>query len=179
MTLQVVEVTPYDPAWPAAFAAEAARLEKALARSRVWLEHIGSTSVPGLAAKPIIDMLLAVTSLEDLDRDAAALLEQGYLARGEFGMAGRRYFTLDTVRRTHQLHCFAIDDQVPLERHLALRDYLRTHAEEAAAYGKLKTDLARRHASDYQAYMDGKDSFIQALESSALAWRRALPAFAR
>ncbi len=166
-----VEVVPYDPTWPRRAAAEIRRLRRAFGANLVALEHIGSTSVPRLAAKPIIDILGEVRDITLVDTCGAALAQLGYTARGEYGIPGRRYFfRAEGERHTHHLHVFAAGD-AGLKRHRALRDYLRAHPAEAAAYGQLKLELAARFPADIEAYMDGKDAFVKAMEQRALARR--------
>jgi GrpB-like predicted nucleotidyltransferase (UPF0157 family) len=169
MTLSFVQVVAYRSDWTRQYQREALALERLTCPALVRLEHIGSTAVKGLAAKPIIDMLMEVTSLDALDAVAARLELRGYQARGEFGIAGRRYFTLGEAPRTYNLHCFASGD-AHLIRHRAFRDYLACHPEVVAEYGALKLGLAERYASDIEAYMDGKDFFIKRHEEQALAW---------
>jgi GrpB-like predicted nucleotidyltransferase (UPF0157 family) len=138
----------------------------------IELHHIGSTAIPGIAAKPVIDMLGIVPAVEALDAGAHRLAVLGYEALGEFGIPGRRYFRKngpDGVR-THQLHAFAVGSP-DIQRHLDFRDYLRAFATEAAAYAALKQSLAERCGSDMDAYSDGKTEFIQAVERRAAAWR--------
>jgi GrpB-like predicted nucleotidyltransferase (UPF0157 family) len=135
------------------------------------IHHIGSTSIPGLHAKPVIDMLAVVADLAAVDQCADAMEQLGYEAMGEFGIEGRRYFRRDnsTGRRTHQVHTFA-EGSPHVLRHLAFRDFMRAHATLAGQYGELKQRLAKVHAHDMAAYMDGKDGFIKEMESRALAW---------
>ncbi len=165
-----VRVAPYDERWPALFAAEETRLSEVFGSLAAAIHHIGSTSVPGLAAKPIVDILVEVIDVGAVDGLGQAMSVLGYEAMGEFGLPGRRYFRKGGDQRTHQVHVFAAGSSEAV-RHLAFRDYLRAHPEEAAAYGRLKTELARRHPTDIQAYMDGKDVFVKELEARALAWR--------
>ncbi len=169
MTLRSVEVLAYSPKWPHQYRIEAARLGPVCAALLVRLDHIGSTSVRGLFAKPIIDMLMEVTSLAALDRQSARIEALGYQARGEFGIAGRRYFTLGESPRSHNLHCFASGD-AHLIRHRAFRDYLLCHPHVVAEYGQLKLHLARLYGGDLERYMDGKDAFIKHHEARALVW---------
>lgn len=170
---QVVEVVPYDPAWPARFEAEAAPIRAALGSTLIGIEHVGSTSVPGLAAKPIIDMIPLVRDTRELDGKIGAMAAIGYTPRGEFGLPGRRYFRKGSAyARVVHAHAYQIDHP-EVERHLAFRDYLRTHAEARAAYAELKIELAQRHPTDIVAYMDGKDGLIKRLEAEALVWYRA------
>lgn len=167
----MVVVVAYDPSWPQAFACEAGLIEGALGPG-VRLHHIGSTSVPGLAAKPVIDVLMEVACLAALDGEAAVMEALGYEVMGAFGIEGRRYFRKDDARglRTHQIHAFETGSP-HLARHLAFRDYLRAHGDVAAKYGALKLRLAETCA-DAGAYMDGKDGFVKRVEGEAVAWSR-------
>ncbi len=166
-----VVVVPYDVRWPAMFDVEAARVRDALGDCVVAVHHIGSTSVPGLHAKPLIDMLVEATSPVEVDARNGAMAALGYEAVGEFGLPGRRFFRKDDADgdRTHHVHAYtAGNDEV--KRHLAFRDFLRAHPDWSTRYGELKQRLARQHPDDIEAYMDGKDAFIQDAEARALAW---------
>lgn len=168
-----VVVVPYDPEWRCAFDAEAGRLAEALSGVMVRLHHIGSTAIPGIAAKPIIDLLMEVVDLAALDEQTAAIEALGYEAMGEYRIARRRYFRKNdaTGTRTHQVHAFQSGDN-EVERHLAFRDYMMAHPAAARAYGELKRRLARAYPDDIEAYMDGKDAFVREQEALALAWGR-------
>jgi GrpB-like predicted nucleotidyltransferase (UPF0157 family) len=135
------------------------------------IHHIGSTAVPGLHAKPIIDLLAVVTELAGVDTRVPQMKSLGYESLGEFGIPGRRYFRRNSAagQRTHQVHAFQ-SDSPQIERHLAFRDFLRVHPDVARQYGDLKQRLALAHPTDLEAYRDGKDPFIKATEASALAW---------
>lgn len=163
-----IEVAPYDPHWPELFANESQLIQDCLAPSIAAIHHIGSTSVAGLAAKPIIDILLDVPSLTALDAASPRLESLGYEAMGEFGIPRRRYFRKGIARRTHQVHAFASGDS-HLQRHLAFRDYLRAHPAIAAGYAKLKLALAAS-CSSMDDYCEGKDPFIKHHEALALRW---------
>ncbi len=167
----IVRVVPYDPSWPTRFEAEAQRIRAALGDTAIAIHHIGSTSVPGLHAKPIIDTLVEVTELGALDAKSARMQALGYEAKGEFGIPGRRYFRRDDEHgeRTHQAHAFADGSQV--KRHLAFRDYLIAHPGVARDYVELKQRLAAEFPNDGTAYWAGKDSFIKHHEAEALKWR--------
>ena len=160
----------YDPEWPRLAARHAERL-RALGPTLVAVHHIGSTSVPGLAAKPIIDLMPLVTSLADLDRDRGRVEALGYQWHGELGIAGRRYCTLSDAdgRRLVQLHFFAADSP-QVRRHIAFRDYLRAHPEAAAAYAAEKRRARDLNPDDTHAYTDEKDAWIRRTEATALAW---------
>jgi len=162
----------YSPDWPAAFQQEAQRLQALLGAALVAVHHIGSTAVPGLAAKPIIDLLPLVRSIAEMDDLTPGVVSAGYLAWGEYGLAGRRYFTKDRDSyRTHNLHIYQADNPA-VERHLALCAYLGCHAEARREYEALKRQVYARHPADIQAYNDGKNAWIKTLEPVAIAWYR-------
>nr|WP_239253911.1 GrpB family protein [Listeria ilorinensis] len=165
-----IEVVPHRTEWQSHFKAEKAVLEKQLAERIIALYHIGSSSVVGLSAKPIIDMLLVTDDLEKLDL-ASPLFEQlGYEVMGEFGISGRRYYRKGKDPRTHHIHAFQFDNVTEIERHVLFRDYLRTHPKAATEYGKLKLQLAERFPHDIDSYCDGKEAFVKQLEKEALIW---------
>lgn len=168
---QHVVVCDYSPAWELAYQEEAAQIARILGENLKEIHHIGSTAVRGLQAKPIIDILPVVFRLEDVDCRNTAFEALGYACMGAFGIPGRRYYRKGGDRRTHQVHLFGADSIRDINRHLAVRDYLRCHAEEAAAYGRLKAELATKYPYDIEAYCDGKDAFVKALEKNALRWQ--------
>lgn len=124
-------IVPHDPAWAMAFAEERNAVEAVLNHVLVAVHHIGSTAIPGILAKPIIDLLCVVTSLEELDRASGRMEGLGYEAMGAFGIDGRRYFRkIDASgTRTHHLHAFEAGSH-HIVRHLAFRDYLRSHPQK-------------------------------------------------
>lgn len=166
-----VTVMPYQNHWPQAFAAEYAALLSALGDAAVALHHIGSTAVPGLAAKPIIDMLLEVTDLAQLDARTDALAQLGYIAKGENGIAGRRYFYKNSPssapQRSHHLHAF-VCGAPEVRQHLLFRDFLRANPTTAAEYATLKSALAQQFADNPAGYQDGKNAFIAKTLQQAL-----------
>jgi GrpB-like predicted nucleotidyltransferase (UPF0157 family) len=164
----MIVLSEYDPMWPRQFTDEAERLRPAFGNLFIDLEHIGSTSVPGLVAKPVIDILAIVSDVVGLDARSAHLEALGYQVMGEFGLAGRRYFRKDDFVgiRTHQVHAYA-KGSTEIDRHLAFRDYLRAHREVAQAYGVLKQKLVEQCRGDMRCYSDGKHSFIRDVEHRA------------
>ena len=164
--------TDYSPTWPAAFQQEAERLKTLLGDELVAVHHIGSTSVPGLAAKPIIDLLPLVQVIEAIDRLTPTLEQAGYQAWGESGLAGRREFTRDRgAFRTHNVHIYQVD-YPEVDRHLALCAYLRSHAAARDEYAALKREVYAQYPDDIAAYNDAKNDWIKAVEALALAWYR-------
>ena len=166
---QHVVVTDYSTKWAKMFEREAKLIKNILKDQCLAVYHIGSTAVPGLKAKPIIDMMPVVKDIQKVDQMAEAFENIGYEYLGEFGIAGRRYLRKGGDERTHQIHIFAENDGANIVRHLAVRDYLRARPDEALAYGALKKRLAERFPYDIEGYCDGKGAFVRALEERALA----------
>ena len=169
---QHVIVTEYNPLWPQLYRQEAEQIRAILRDNCVAIHHIGSTAVVGLCAKPVIDIMPVVVSLARVDAQKKAFEAIGYEVLGEFGIAGRRYLRKGGDARTHQLHIFEQGADEQIERHLALRDYLRAHPQDAAVYGRLKRQLAQQFPWDIESYCDGKDDLVRKLEQAALQWRR-------
>jgi GrpB-like predicted nucleotidyltransferase (UPF0157 family) len=168
-----VELLPHSPEWAERARAEGARLQAALAKALVAAHHIGSTSIPGIAAKPIVDLIPEVTSLEALDAAKERVMALGFEWWGEYGIASRRYCTLTDAsgKRTVQLHCFATGSP-HIARHLAFRDYMRRHPDRAREYEAEKIRARDLHPTDSHAYTDTKSAWIAAVEAEALAeWR--------
>lgn len=166
--MQVLVVS-YNPLWPELFESEAQLIRSALPQISFLAHHIGSTSVPGLVAKPIIDILLEVDHLVDLDAYATSMEQIGYEVMGEYGIAGRRYFRKEGNNRTHHIHAFQKGD-LHIKRHLAFRDYLRAHDEIAEEYGNLKRTIVQNGQHNINSYADQKDPFIKKHEEKALIW---------
>jgi GrpB-like predicted nucleotidyltransferase (UPF0157 family) len=174
-----VKLEPHRPAWPKLAQAEATRLAPILADNLITIEHIGSTAIPGIHAKPTIDLLPIVHSIAGVDAIETALKALGYGWRGEFGLPGRRYCTLDhpeTGRRLFNVHIFETGSP-QIHRLLAFRDYLRAHRDEALAYESEKKRAAALHPDDTLAYNDAKSVWIKECETRALAWRATIHSY--
>ncbi|MEP7041903.1 MAG: GrpB family protein [Dokdonella sp.] len=167
MSKKAIRVVDYDTAWADAFLHETQRLRGALGESVLDVQPIGSTAVPGLAAKPVIDILLVVRSLAELDAKEPAMIALGYQPKGEYGIRGRRYYQLGGAARTHQVHSFVRGDR-NTQRHLAFRDYLRMNHGVAAEYAQIKRAAAEACNGDSEIYRRMKDEFIKAHERLAL-----------
>jgi len=165
-----VVVVPHDPRWSVAFDREARLIKHALPNP-IALHHIGSTAIPTILAKPIIDLLGVVADLEALDHQSGAMQTLGYEVMGAFGIEGRRYYRKINAAgvRTHHLHVYG-DDSPHIARHLAFRDYLRAHDDVAAQYSSLKARLTAQNNVSWEHYMDGKDPFIARTEVDAIQW---------
>lgn len=166
-----IVVVPHDPAWAETFRLEAEALTSLLGDQIVAIHHIGSTAIPDIVAKPVVDMLLEVRDIEGLDDHDAKMIARGYEPRGENGIPGRRYYVKDPYgQRSHHVHAFQEGD-AQIERHLAFRDYLIAHPEDARAYGRLKHDLAAKYLYDSRGYTSGKDAFVREIDRRAKVWR--------
>jgi GrpB-like predicted nucleotidyltransferase (UPF0157 family) len=168
-----VVVERHNPGWAGKFDRESQLVTRALDPTVVAIHHIGSTAIAMIYAKPIIDMLVEVTSVDEVDSRNVAMASLGYEAMGEFGIAGRRYFCKDSDAgvREYQVHVFVAGSS-DIERHIAFRDFMQAHPELAKRYSDLKRQLADEHRRDIEQYTDGKDGFIKEMERKALAWRR-------
>ena len=164
----------HDPAWQHAFAREAGRIRPAFGSLLVELHHIGSTAIPNIRAKPVIDILAVIVDVQTLDTRSKDFEALGYEVMGEFGLPGRRYFRRDDSAgvRTHQLHAYAPESSREIERHLDVRDFLRQNPDVASAYDALKLVLVDRCRDDMRCYSDGKTTFIREVEHRAARWKR-------
>lgn len=170
--MRTVEVVPHDPQWQELFAIESRQVREALGANAIAIHHIGSTAIPGIYAKPIIDLLVKVSNLAKVDNRNTSIESLGYIAMGEFGIPDRRYFRKDNQAgiRTHHIHIF-VSNSEQVKRHLAFRDYIIAHPEDACRYSDLKRRLAKEYPTDIDGYMDGKDSFIKAIDKKAAQWQ--------
>lgn len=166
--LDHIEIVPYDSSWPSIFRAEAARIKEALGNNCLDIHHIGSTSVPGLSAKPIIDMIPVVRDVTKVDIYNSAMEHLGYQAMGEYGIPLRRFFQKGSELKTHNVHVFE-QNNPEIDRHIKFRDWMRTHPEDMQAYADLKKSLATQFPEDRFSYCLGKVDFIAAIEKKT-AW---------
>ncbi|KOP81192.1 hypothetical protein AMS60_00925 [Bacillus sp. FJAT-21945] len=165
-----IRVVDYNQNWNNEYKKEELSIKTFLQEELVNSFHIGSTSVPGLKAKPIIDILLVVKGISELDTYSEQFENLGYEVMGEFGIVGRRYFRKGGDNRTHQIHAFQYDNIQEIERHLSFRDYLRQNPEISKEYGELKSKLAEKYPTDIDGYGDGKNDFVKKIEKKALEW---------
>ena len=164
-----IKVLDYDPTWEIKFDIEQGLLNEAIGHVALSIEHIGSTSVDGLVAKPIIDIMVEVSNLESLDQRSEILASLGYEIKGENGIEGRRYFQKGGNQRTHHVHAFLTGDK-NLTRHIAFREYLIAHPEISEEYGAIKKHAANTCKNNSVLYMSMKNEFIQKHEPLALRW---------
>ena len=171
-----IEVVAYDPHWIAEFEKESAMLAQIFGQRLLDIQHIGSTAVPNLAAKPIIDILIVLDSTGDINSFNSFMEALGYRVRGECldaiipGTPGRFYFTKETNGiRSHHVHIYATGHADILEK-LAFRDYLRAHESVALKYAELKRRLAMDNRFDNVGYMRGKDGLVNSVLEDARRW---------
>lgn len=169
--MKKVVVNPYNENWPSMFLEEAEKIKLIFGKELIEIYHIGSTSVPGLQAKPIIDMMPVVKNINVVDDFNQEMENLGYEPRDEFGIPGRRYFPKGGDYRTHHVHVFQVGSWDVL-RHLAFRDYLREHPPDRKRYGDLKVKLAKQFSDNIDAYIDGKEQLVKEIEANALKWMK-------
>jgi len=158
-----IEIVDYDPNWPGRFDAEAARLRDALGDVALRIEHVGSTSVPGLAAKPVIDIQVSVPSFDPEDRYARPLVQLGYEQFPDPTTPEHRIFTLPKGGGPRQVNLHVCEAGSEWERrHPAFRDRLRADAAARDQYAALKRELALAYGNDVESYADAKGEFINA-----------------
>jgi GrpB-like predicted nucleotidyltransferase (UPF0157 family) len=167
--MKQVQVHPPNPQWPQDFEAEAAHIALALGDNVARIHHIGSTSIPNIYAKSVIDILVEVSDIDRVDAYNGVMAALGYTAMGEYGLPGRRYFRKDNAEgvRTRHVHIF-LTGSSEVVRHLAFRDFMRANPDCAQQYSDLKHSLAAQHPDDIDGYMDGKDGFVKAMEQRAM-----------
>jgi GrpB-like predicted nucleotidyltransferase (UPF0157 family) len=170
--MRKVEVVPHNPNWQDNFAEEKQQILQVFGNNIVAIHHVGSTAIPGIHAKPIIDLLVEVEEIVKVDECNPSMEALGYEVIGEFGIPGRRFFRKNNAAgiRTHHIHTYEVGEP-EVEKHLAFRDYMIAHPEDAQKYSELKRGLARKHPYDIDSYVDGKDGFIQEMNKKAAEWR--------
>ena len=163
MKTKAVIVLPYDPQWALEFEKLRAFLSSVCGPLIVEIHHVGSTSVEGLSAKPILDVDVEIRSLDDYEAIKAKLADVGYCHEGDLGITGREAFKYDhgDFMAHHLYVCTSDADE--LKRHLAFRDHLRTHGQDRDTYALIKLNAALAHPFDIDAYMQDKNEIIQTL----------------
>jgi GrpB-like predicted nucleotidyltransferase (UPF0157 family) len=170
--MPAVELHPHSPHWAQMAQSEIARLRAALGSALTAAHHIGSTSIAGIMAKPIIDLLPVASDLDSLDQNLPRVTSLGYECLGEFGLPGRRYCRRNdpvTGKRAYQLHFYA-QGSPEIDRHVAFAHYLRAHPAIATEYEAEKIRAAALHPDNVLDYNDAKNDWIKRTEQDALRW---------
>jgi GrpB-like predicted nucleotidyltransferase (UPF0157 family) len=167
-----IELLAHDPGWGQAFALERNRIVKVLGSFEAggmleWIEHVGSTAIPGIHAKPVLDIAAVVHPFPLIKTKREALRKLGYEYHGEAGIPAREFFR--TNPRTCHLHLFTFDSEAFFQ-HVFFRDFLRAHPEKALEYETLKLELAQKFRTDRESYTNGKDNLVARLNREARAW---------
>jgi GrpB-like predicted nucleotidyltransferase (UPF0157 family) len=175
-----IELVPHDQDWAQEFSLERNRIVNVLGSFEAggvleWIEHVGSTAIPGIHAKPVLDIAAVVHPFPLSEQSRDGLAELGYEYRGEAGIPGREFFRTDP--RTRHLHVFAFDSEAFFQ-HIFFRDYLRAYPDKALEYEALKLELATRFRTDREAYTNGKDAMVAQLNREARAWHIGTTGFA-
>jgi GrpB-like predicted nucleotidyltransferase (UPF0157 family) len=159
-----VVICDYDPAWPQRYEALRGPVAEALGDLAAQIDHVGSTSVSGLAAKPTIDIVIRLRSADDLPTAIERLARLGYAHEGDFGVVGREAFATPPGYGPHDHHLYVCaPDWGGYADQIVFRDYLRAHPHVAAAYAQLKRALADQHRNNRTAYTDGKAEFVRSV----------------
>jgi len=164
----IVELKPYNPKWKDLFVQESDLISSAISEFLVDIQHIGSTAIPDIVSKPIIDVAAAIDSLENIEKIIAPLEKIGFIYRGEQGIPDRHLFVKGGEEfRTHHLHVM-FKEHHEWKKHLVFRDYLLEHPEEARQYSELKKKLEKEYKEDREAYTDSKTTFINGILEKAM-----------
>lgn len=168
--MRKVEIHPYDESWIRAYSKEAEFIREIFGGDLLNIYHIGSTSIPGMAAKPIIDMLVEVQEISRVDSFNSEMKKLGYIPRGENGISNRKYFVKEEDgERTHHVHIYQTGAEQIL-RHLAFRDYMIENQFDAEKYKDRKIELSYKYPGNTKLYQQAKSSLIFDLTEKALVW---------
>ncbi|MHA1348033.1 MAG: GrpB family protein [Candidatus Heimdallarchaeaceae archaeon] len=163
----VVKLNDYDPQWKSLFEKESALILSVAEEVIEDIQHIGSTAIPGVVAKPIIDVLLAINSLSNIKKLTDLLTPIGFVYRGEQGIPDRHLFVKGGEDyRTHHLHV-VVKEHSEWLKHILFRDYLRKHPKDVEKYSKLKLDLLKKYEFEREKYTESKSDFIEKILEKA------------
>jgi GrpB-like predicted nucleotidyltransferase (UPF0157 family) len=166
--MRITEIVPWTEDWSKLYHIESQKIANIMNDEMSEIHHIGSTSVKQIGyAKPIIDILVVVKSIHNVDKYNEQMECLGYKPRGENGIPNRRYFIKGGDQRTHHVHCHQFGDE-KIHAHLAFKQYMVEHADDAKAYGELKLTLAAQFPNDIHLYQSGKESFLSEMVNNAV-----------
>jgi GrpB-like predicted nucleotidyltransferase (UPF0157 family) len=161
-----VEVVFYNSNWKEMYKKESEKIKSILDDIIIDIHHIGSTAIPGIKAKPVIDILVEVKDIEEVDQYNHKMEELGYEAMGEYGIPKRRFFRKGENNRTHHIHIFQAGNE-EIKRHINFKEYLIAHPDKAREYSKLKEKLANKYTYDVENYSNCKSDFIKEIDRKA------------
>ncbi|MTI46706.1 MAG: GrpB family protein [Firmicutes bacterium] len=165
-----IEVVNYSSDWKKIYNEESKKINEIMGYIINESHHIGSTSIPGIKAKPVIDILIIVEDIKEIDKYDLQMKELGYVPKGEYGIKGRRFFMKGGNNRTHHVHIYEVGNE-EIERHINFKDYLISHPDKAKQYSELKEKLAQEHTYDIDGYIEGKSKFIKEIDKKAKVWK--------
>jgi len=164
-----VGIVSYNPNWKEIYKEESKKIKNVLSDIIIDIHHIGSTAIPGIKAKPVIDILVEVKDIEAVDRYNNKMEELGYEVMGEYGIPKRRFFRKGGNNRTHHIHIFQVGNE-EIERHINFKEYLIAHPDKVREYSKLKEKLTNKYTYDVENYTNGKSDFIKEIDRKAKLW---------
>ena len=164
-----VGIVSYDPNWKDMYKEESEKIKNVLSDIIIDIHHVGSTAIPGIKAKPVIDILVEVKDIEAVDRYNYKMKDLGYEVMGEYGIPKRRFFRKGENNRTHHIHIFQVENE-EIERHINFKEYLIAHPDKAREYSKLKEKLANKYTHGVEYYTNGKGDFIKEIDKKAKLW---------
>jgi len=164
-----IEVVSYNSNWKGMYKEEEEKIKNVFSDIIIDIHHIGSTAIPGIKAKPVIDILVEVKDIEVVDQHNHKMEELGYEAMGEYGITKRRFFRKGENNRTHHIHIFQVGN-VEIERHINFKEYLIAHPDKGREYSKLKEKLTNKYTYDVENYTNGKSDFIKEIDRKAKLW---------
>jgi len=166
-----VGVVSYNSNWKEMYKEESEKIKNVLSDIIINIHHIGSTAIPGIKAKPVIDILVEVKYIEGADQYNHKMKELGYEAMGEYGIPKRKFFRKGGNNRTHHIHIFQVGNE-EIEKHINFKEYLIAHPKKAQEYSKLKENLVNKYTCDIENYINSKSDFIKEIDRKAKLWKK-------
>ena len=164
-------VVSYNPNWKDMYKEESEKIKNVLSDIIIDIHHIGSTAIPGIKAKPVIDIHVEVKDIEGVAQYNRKMKEFEYEAMGEYGIPKRRFFRRGGNKRTHHIHIFQVGNE-EIERHINFKEYLISHPDKGQEYSKLKEKLANKYTYNVENYTNGKSDFIKEIDKKAKLWKK-------
>ena len=168
--MRIIKLETHNENWSRDFEKEAAAITGVLSGNLIATYHIGSTAISGIKAKPVIDVILEVRSIDEIDQHLKEFEELGYEARGEHGINGRRFFQRGGNERTHHVHVFESGNP-EIERHRLFVEYMNSNRDRALEYEELKMNLLNNYKEEPEKYSKGKSVFIRNINAEAINWK--------